>query len=100
LDTASLLAKYHVWVSGSCEQVVDVLLFDQKITKLGLYEWVKEFIEQEDVEISADIQALADQRRQAKLDKDYSKADEIRGQLTALWWSMLDGKDWYTLEKI
>jgi len=36
----------------------------------------------ETVEAPAEIQTLAEQRRQAKLDKDYAKADEIRSQLT------------------
>jgi hypothetical protein len=34
IDTVSLLAHYHTGVTESHEHVIDVLLFDEKITKL------------------------------------------------------------------
>jgi cysteinyl-tRNA synthetase len=37
---------------------------------------------QEQVEIPSDIQALAEQRRQAKVAKDFALADILRQQLT------------------
>ena len=68
--------------------------FDDHILKLGLFDPIQK------LDAPVDIQTLADQRRKAKLNKDYTKADEIRSQLIQWWRSMLDGKDWYELEKI
>lgn len=47
--------------------------------------------------IPAEIQALADQRWQARLQKDWAGSDRLRGELTAAGWVMRDGRDSYTL---
>ena len=41
-------------------------------------------------EIPADVMALAEQRKQAKLSKDWAKADEIRQQVTAMGYTIED----------
>ena len=53
-----------------------------------------------DVEVPADIKALADERWAARLAKDWGKADELRGKLAELGWGMKDGKDGYKLTKL
>ncbi len=47
--------------------------------------------------IPQNIQQLAQQRRQAKLAKDFSKADALRADLAAAGWEMREGKDDYTV---
>jgi cysteinyl-tRNA synthetase len=37
---------------------------------------------------------------QAKQDKNYALADELRNKITDLWWNVKDSKDWYEIEKI
>jgi cysteinyl-tRNA synthetase len=51
-------------------------------------------------EIPSDIADLAKQRWEAKLGKDWAKADALRKDLAARGWSMKDAKDSYTLEPI
>ncbi len=95
LNTAGMIGRLFVSFDVMDNEIATAIKWlDDHVLKLWLFDPI------EKVEASADIQALADQRRQAKLNKDYAKADEIRGQLTQWWWSMLDGKDSYTLEKI
>ena len=51
------------------------------------------------IEIPDEIQVLADQRRQAKSNKDRSTADTLRDQLAQLGREMNDGKDGYEIMK-
>lgn len=51
-------------------------------------------------DIPAEIRALADKRAQAKKAKDWAEADRLRAEITAAGYSVKDGKDGYTLEKI
>jgi len=54
---------------------------------------------EEKVTIPDDIAALAEQRRQAKINKDRTTADTIRNQLNKLGWVMNDGEDDYQIIK-
>lgn len=47
-----------------------------------------------------EVQTLAEQRWQAKADKDFARADELRTRLMELGWSVKDGRDGYRLEKV
>ena len=51
------------------------------------------------IEVPTEIKKLAAQRRQAKLDKDYDLADQLRNQLSELGWEMKDGKAEYSVTK-
>jgi len=48
-------------------------------------------------DIPADIHALAEQRLQAKKDKDWGACDQLRDQITAQGWSIKDTPDGYEL---
>lgn len=85
LNTAGLLGKIHVYGVPKW--------LDDKVLKLNLF---TPEIEQT-IEIPSDIQTLAEQRRQARLDKDRVKSDELRDQLQQQGRSMNDNKDGYEL---
>jgi len=53
---------------------------EENYLKLGLFETIVE----ETFDIPAEVTALADQRVEAKKNKDYALADELRGKITAL----------------
>jgi len=57
-----------------------------------------EIKQEEEVSIPADIQQLAEQRWQARSDKDWAKSDELRDELKSLGWIVKDGKDGWSLE--
>jgi cysteinyl-tRNA synthetase len=50
-------------------------------------------------DVPPEVRALADQRWAVRLAKDWATADALRAQLTALGWTMRDGKENYTLAK-
>ena len=50
--------------------------------------------------IPAEVTTLADQRLQAKKNKDYTLADELRKKVTDLWREIKDTKDGYEITKI
>jgi len=47
--------------------------------------------------VPVDIQALAEERWQARLAKNWAKSDELRNQLAELGWAVKDGKYGYEL---
>ncbi len=53
-----------------------------------------------DIEVPADIAAIADERWAARQAKDWGKADELRATLASHGWEMKDGKDGYKLNRI
>ncbi len=50
-------------------------------------------------EVPEEIAALAEQRWQAKQDRNWAEADRLRDELTAGGWRILDSKDGYEIEK-
>jgi cysteinyl-tRNA synthetase len=49
------------------------------------------------VEVPVDIEALAEERWQARLAKNWAKSDELRNQLAEYGWTVKDGKDGFEL---
>ena len=45
------------------------------------------------VEIPADVQALVDERDEARRTKDFARSDEIRDRLTSMGWEVMDGPE-------
>jgi cysteinyl-tRNA synthetase len=59
------------------QDLYDLFLIDTKMLKLGLFDAEVEG----EIVIPSEIQALAEQRRQAKADKNWAEADRIRKDL-------------------
>jgi cysteinyl-tRNA synthetase len=102
LDTVKLLAALNHNLNAITKNKIAIdpkELFivlhrlDTHILKIGLFE------QQEVVQVPADIQALAQSRREAKLAKDYLTADELRNQLHTAGRDMLDGKHGFEVVK-
>ncbi|MFN2509016.1 MAG: DALR domain-containing protein, partial [Chthoniobacterales bacterium] len=53
----------------------------------------------DDTAVSAEVAALAEQRREARLAKEWRKSDELRDQLAALGWEARDTKDGQTITR-
>ncbi len=54
----------------------------------------------EEDEIPTEIKELAEARWQAKKDRDFQKADELRNKISTLGYVIKDSKDGYTIEKL
>jgi cysteinyl-tRNA synthetase len=70
---------------------------------LGLFKAdAKVFAEAEEKgeEIPAEVIAIAEERLNARKNKDWAKSDELRDKITALGYTIKDAKDGYTVTKI
>lgn len=100
LDTVKTLALMHTASkSGNAGDVLDILMFDQQVTKLWLLDGVRTalLLLWVQVEIPAEITELAEERAQAKANKNYSLSDELRNRLYLLWRIIKDVAGWYEL---
>lgn len=98
MDTPGFLASIQKAANNLNDEVLKVILYiDQILLKIGLYDGVVEFHEKSQVSVPADIQALAQQRWEAKKNKDFTAADNIRNQLMQAGWVIEDTKDWYSV---
>jgi len=57
-------------------------------------------LEEKMEEIPQEIVTLAEERWQAKMNRDFSKADELRNKLSALGYNVLDTREGYQIQKI
>ena len=87
LNTPKLLAEINTWLRNTTPEIVWVIhRLDQVFLKLDLFKKVEEEI----VEIPAEVKELAEQRLQAKAGKNYALADELRNKITEMWFTIKD----------
>lgn len=92
-DTPKAIAALHEakW-DWNDDEIADITFLDRYVFKLGLFDQDQEVI------VPEEIQALAERRRQAKIEKDWVLADALRGELENGGWTMKDWKETYELE--
>ncbi len=96
MNTPKLLATVQSAITSWTENAYAILTrLEENFLKLGLFEEIKE----EKIDIPAEVISLADQRIEAKKNKDYALADELRNKITALWFQVKDTKDGYEITK-
>lgn len=103
------LFKYFKTINQKLKANDDSALADVKAIKeaysiLGLFvndsKEVIAYVENKNkTDIPQEVVDLAEARKEAKANKDYAKADEIRSQITAFGYVVKDSKDGYTIEK-
>ena len=76
------------------ENLYIVYYFDKNFLKLWLFD------EPETIKIPVEITEMAEQRKQAKFDKNYALADELRNKIKDMWYELKDTKDGYEISKI
>lgn len=81
-----------------CSDVYKLALQMDKVLGLSL-DKAEEYLNSLEQDIPEEVVALAKERKQAKMDKNWAKADELRGKITALGYSILDSKEGYELKK-
>jgi len=55
---------------------------------------------EDELEVPQEVKDLAEERLQAKKERNYAKADELRAKIQELGFSVKDSKDGYSIEKI
>ena len=94
LNTPKLLSELHSALSKSGSELLPLLHeLEEKVLKIWLFS-TETPASQEAPEA---IISLAEQRKQAKAEKNYALADELRTQITQAGWEIKDTKEGYEL---
>jgi len=96
INTPKLIAVINTHLPISNEEVGSMIY---RLEQIFLKIWLFTTLVEEKFEIPAEVTALADQRLQAKEDKNYALADELRNKITALGFQMKDTKEGYEITK-
>ena len=87
LNTPKLLAEINTWLRTATPEIIWVInRLDKVFLKLDLFGKAEE----EAVEIPDEVRELAEQRLQAKAEKNYALADELRNKITEMWFTIKD----------
>jgi len=96
LNTPKLLTQLHIALSEPHANTLDIVKdLEEKVLKI----WLFSSSDSSDLDIPEQIMVLAEQRKQAKADKNYALADQIRAELLDQWWEIKDTKDGFELIK-
>ena len=88
--------------SGDTSSIADAKAIRETYDLLGLFKSKpEEFLAKTSTkdDIPAKIKDLAEKRWQAKLNKDWTQADNLRAELTTLGYTIKDSKDGYEIIK-
>lgn len=100
LNSPACLGLLHQYLSDlDTDTLYDILLLDMKILKIWLLSWINTILTTSLKTAPSHIKKLADERLQAKKDKDYARADALRESIQNHWWTVLDSSDGYSLKK-
>lgn len=77
--------------------LANILRLDTYIFKLGIRAWIEERLH---MNVPQEIELLAKDRQEAKNNKNFALADELRNKIQQAGYEVKDTRDWYTLEKI
>ena len=106
LNTAEALGRVFT-VVGELEKKISSKTLDATEAgpaRFGLFMILEAFgfilPEEERVEVPAEVQELAEKRLQAKKDKDYALADQLRDEIKSLGWQVKDAPGGYTVEPL
>jgi cysteinyl-tRNA synthetase len=91
--------------AGDKTAAADCAQIRKTYSLLGIFrkktaDYLAEYAAKNAEEIPAAVTAIAEERFQARLQKDWAKSDELRAKLTDLGYAVKDSKEGYTLSKI
>lgn len=96
LNTPKLLTQLHIALSEPHANTLDIVKdLEEKVLKI----WLFSADDSSEISVPDEILALAEQRKQAKADKNYALADQIRAELFDQWWEIKDTKEGFKLIK-
>lgn len=104
LNTPAALGALHTGlksaVSGDKQSAKRDLMALRKLLAVLGVEVQASAPEQPEASIPTEIQELAEKRWQAKNDRDFAAADQLRDQLKQAGWTVIDKKDGYELQTV
>lgn len=85
------------WESEKIDLIKTILYFDENLFRLDLYKEIIFHLNKEDIEIPEEVENLAKERFEARKNKDFEKADELREKISEMWYEVKDTKEWYEI---
>ncbi len=85
--------------SANPKTKLQIFEFVDRLLGLQFIDRAKKLADLEKESVPAEILELAQQRANAKQNKDWATADALRNQIDAAGWTVLDGKDGYKIVK-
>ncbi len=100
LKTPKVLSVINTKINDLNYEWLEILSwFDENLLKIGLFAEIKNIRNQsKKAQIPYYIQQLAQERRKARSEKNFEKADELRDKLYQQWYVVKDLKDTYILQ--
>lgn len=102
LHTPKAMAEIFEFVNANSEKRPDEVSCEKALALLREVNevfnvWSFEQREDESQEVPSEVSRLAEERWQAKKDRDFPKADELRKEITRLGYTIKDAKDHYEI---
>lgn len=96
INTPQVIATINSYLSNANDEIISIIYrLENKFLKV----WLFDSIIEEKIEIPAEITSLANQRLQAKKDKNFALADELRNKIQEAWYQIKDTPTWYEITK-
>jgi len=102
LNTPNMLAEINKWLHNIDDEIFYIILWlDKNLLKIGLTKIEKKLEwELKKINIPEEIEILAKQRLDAKNQKKYDIADEIRDKIQDMWFLIKDVSGGFEIERI
>ena len=97
INTPQVLSVINSYISEPNEEIISMM---HRLENNFLKVWLFDIITEEKIEIPQEVTQLAEQRIQAKKDKNYTLADELRNKVKDMGYEIKDTKDWFEIDKI
>lgn len=72
---------------------IELFKFVDRLLGLQFLDRAQKLLDSENIDVPSEIQKLADARTHAKFEKNWALSDELRNQIDAAGWNILDTKD-------
>lgn len=97
INTSKFMATINSYLPISNDEIGSILY---RLEKNFLKVWLFETIVEEKFDVPTEVTSLADQRVEAKKNKDFTLADELRNKIHDAWREIKDTKDGYEFSKL
>ncbi len=97
INTPQVISIINSYIVEPNEEVIGTIHW---LERNFLKVWFFDIITEDKIAVPQEITSLANQRLQAKKDKNYALADELRNKVKDMWYEIRDTKNWFEIEKI
>lgn len=97
INTPQALSVISSYIVEPNQEIISIIHY---LEKNFFKVWFFDSIVEEKIDIPTEIMDFANQRLQAKKDKNYALADKLRIRVKDRWYEIRDTKDWFEIDQI